>query len=179
MRRIRLTKGKEALVDDEDYDHLMQWKWQYRQTDGGGGYATRTQRSGDHRKAVWMHHVVADRMGLETGDEYDHIDRNGLNNCRNNLRPATASQNCANRRPRRNGSGYRGVYWYPRYRKWNAMIRVKGRIHNLGYFQSRVEAAKAYNEAAKQHFGEFACLNPLPEMSTPDSRVACAASGER
>lgn len=159
MKKIPLTKGMEALVDDQDYKFLMQWDWQYHSTDNGG-YAVRTIRN--PTKKIWMHHVVATRKGLVIKSCCDHIDRNGVNNRRDNLRLATSSQNGANRF-RKNKSGFRGVYWYPRYSKWSTQIRVEGKLHNLGYFTDKIEAAKAYNKAAEEHFGEFAWLNPIPE----------------
>lgn len=160
MKRIPLTQGKETIVDDQDYDYLMQWKWRYLSA-RTVGYAVRTQRESDGETVKMMHYVIAERMGLKITSTCDHKDRNGLNNRQENLRPATISQNNANRRST-SKSGYRGVYWYPKHDKWVSQIRVEGKMHALGYFTDKVEAAKAYNKAAKKHFGEFARLNPIP-----------------
>ena len=161
MKHIPLTKGKEALVDDEDYEHLMQWKWHAAVR---GRYAARDTRSFNRRRGsiVYMHDVVATRVGLS--GKIDHANRNTLDNRRHNLRPATGSQNGANRGPQANNtSGYKGVV---RVRgRWRAQIKVNQRFHSLGHFPlteiGKMEAARTYNRAAIQHFGEFAVLNPV------------------
>jgi AP2 domain len=88
----------------------------------------------------------------------DHIDGNGLNNQRSNLRPATASQNCINRRTW-GRSAYRGVSWFKLYSKWNAAISYQRKSRNLGYFASEEDAARAYDAAARELHGAFARLN--------------------
>jgi hypothetical protein len=159
MRTIPLTKGKKALVDDCDYDYLMQWKWHAAV---GGQYAARRQRA-ECRAMVWMHRVVADRSGLECGNlTIDHVDGNTRNNCRSNLRVATAAQNSANQRRRRDSaSGFKGVSWHKQLKKWRAYIGLQRRHQHLGLFEDPHDAARAYNEAALKNFGEFACLNPV------------------
>lgn len=160
MREIPLTTGGVALVDDEDYDRVIEagsWyahqslntsyaKQNYRQD--GGKYTTRS-----------MHNFV-------TGLRYvDHINGNGLDNRRVNLRPATASQNQANQRMRRdNRSGFRGVQHAPRGR-WRALIVVRGKRISLGYYDAGEDAARAYDAAAQDAFGEYARLNFPKEKS--------------
>ena len=151
MQKIPLTKGKEALVDDQDYDYLMQWKW----------HAAKGVKYAGRNRSIYMHQVIAERMGFET--IADHIDGNGLDNRRENLRPATNQLNQANRGPQvNNTSGFKGVYYDKARDKWRAQIMVHQKQHNLGRFDDKVEAARVYNKAAKKHFGEFAWLNPIP-----------------
>lgn len=159
MKAIPLTKGREALVDDCDYEYLMQWKW-HAAVDGQ--YAARRQR-GEVRKIVWMHRVVAERCGLKCGNlKIDHANRDTCNNCRSNLRMATDRQNAANQRRRRDSaSGFKGVSWHKQLGKWRAYIGLHRRQRYLGLFDDSRDAARAYNEAALKHFGEFACLNSV------------------
>jgi hypothetical protein len=90
----------------------------------------------------------------------DHRDGDGLNNCRANLRPATNKQNQGNgRRPSHNTSGYKGVTWDRGINRWRARIAVNRRMRNLGVYNSVENAARAYDEAAREIFGEFACVN--------------------
>jgi hypothetical protein len=161
VKTIPLTKGKVAIVDDVDYGYLMQWTWHVAK---GVRYAARCPRLVDNSNAhiIYMHRVVADRMTL-LGSCIDHIDGNGLNNSRSNLRLATDSQNKANRGPQRdNTSGYKGVTWDKGRRRWHAQIKQQYRNIFLGRFTDIVDAAKAYNEAALKYYGEFAYLNPIP-----------------
>lgn len=150
-RLIPLTKGHFATVDDADYDWLSQWKW-YAQTNGrGNNYAARVE----HGKRVLMHRLVnATPDGLMT----DHVDGNGLNNTRENLRSATALQNMMNRRGNAT-SKVKGA-WFAKdqrgSRKWRAAIKLNGRTHYLGYFETASQAGTAYTEAARKYFGEFA-----------------------
>lgn len=160
MKTILLTKGHTALVDDQDYDYLMQWAWHL----AAGQYAAHDSRNfnKDCGEYVYMHTVIADRMGLKDSQDVDHKDGNGLNNRRSNLRPSAHRLNLANRGPQHNNtSGFKGVTWDKNRGKWSASIKVKQKRINLGRFATKVAAAQAYNRAAKQHFGEFAYLNPL------------------
>ena len=164
MKVIPLTKGKEALVDDCDHEYLTQWKWQFQpEQHRRTGYAVRIGRTGERRSQFRMHRLIVTRSGAAVdGKQIDHIDGDGLNNCRSNLRVSTTSQNHANRRPNRNNtSGFKGVTWNRRWKKWLAQIEVAGHNYYLGGFDDPCDAARAYNEAALKHFGEFACLNPV------------------
>ena len=105
---------------------------------------------------------------LPDAEMIDHRDGNGLNNRHTNLRPATDSQNQANKRKPKNGvtPSFKGVFWHGRDMKWAARIRVNGKRKYLGYFHSEVEAARAYDAVALLHFGEFAKLNfPLEQKA--------------
>jgi hypothetical protein len=152
MREIPLTQGKVALVDDEDYERLSCHKWRalrnknrwYAMRDGGG-------------RKILMHREI---MGAPQGLQVDHIDGNGLNNQSCNLRICTNAENQHNQGVRSsNTSGFKGVSWYKRYRKWQVAIRIDGERKYLGYFSNKVEAARAYDNAAKRYHGEFARLN--------------------
>lgn len=157
MKAIPLTSGAEAIVDDEDYHYLMQWKWRLSK-----GRATRTARDPKtgKRHTVFMHRVVARRKGLPSGRMVDHRDRNRLNNKRRNLRAATNTENQCNKGPQSNNtSGFKGVSWHKKARKWSAQIRLHGKQKHLGLFELAKDAAQAYDTAARQLHGEFACLN--------------------
>lgn len=159
MRQILLTRGKFALVDNADYAWLSQWKWFASQT-RFLYYARRgTPVVKDKRAGENMHRLI---LGLQPGDkrQCDHIDGDGLNNQRSNLRICTATQNQQNTRKQKSGSSrYKGVSRYPGNRKWRSQIQVSGKTIHLGYFSSEKAAAIAYNQAALKHFGEFAYLN--------------------
>lgn len=153
MRSIPLTKGKSTIVDDVDYDFLMQWKWWY-----GGKYAVRTHQD----MPVLLHRIVAERAGINPRHKIDHINRDRLDNRRHNLRAATKSQNGTNRGPNKNNtSGFKGVCWDKCNRLWETKIQVEGRYHKIGRYPTKTEAAKAYNEAAIKYFGAFAYLNKV------------------
>lgn len=116
-------------------------------------------------KSVYAHRVIAERMigrKLLRTERVDHINGNGTDNRRENLRIASHAQNLANRDGWRNSSSkYKGVTFYKRDQKWQAKIAPHGKSIHLGYFEDEMEAAKAYNAAALQHFGAFARLNEV------------------
>jgi hypothetical protein len=151
MKEIPLTMGKVAIVDDEDYEWLMQWKW-YCTT---RGYATRGWDGGAVH--ILMHREIAKTPdGMET----DHINHNRLDNRKSNLRNCTPTQNKMNKGfDSRNTSGYKGVSWNKSAKKWFAYIRFNKQRVNIGVFEDIVEAAHAYDAAARKYHGEFAYLN--------------------
>lgn len=103
-------------------------------------------------------------MGMRDSEKahIDHEDRNPLNNHKNNLRFCTYSENSRNRgKPTTNTSGYKGVSWFKRDKKWKAQIMVEGKGFCLGSFKNKIDAARAYNRAALKYHGEFACLNEI------------------
>ena len=154
MKKIPLTQGRFALVDDEDYDFLMQWKWHFN-----CGYAIRTESIDGKPKKYRMHREI---MRPGKGVQVDHIDHDGLNNKRKNLRNATHTQNRRNTPTYKNStSGYKGVSWYAKLQKWAAQINIKGKRKRIGYFDTKESAARKYNEAAKEEYGEFAYLNRI------------------
>ena len=163
MKQIPLTQGKFALVDDEDYEYLMQWRWYYDH-----GYAIRntfvSRAEGKQtNKRTYMHREI-----LQTPKNMlsDHIDGNKINNQRNNLRCVTASQNSMNAKCDKNtSSGFKGVSWHKRRNKWSSYITVDKKIKYLGYFEDKISAAITYNSMALKHFGEFARLNIIPDRT--------------
>ena len=161
---IKLTKGKVAIVDEKNAD-LARLNWYY-----ANGYARRNI-PGDNgkQKQEFLHRVVYERKigrELRPGEEVDHIDRNTVDDRRENLRLATSSQNQANRgKPKGTcSSKYKGVCWHKPTKKWRARIKVDGKLIHLGLFIEEFEAALAYDRAAKEYFGDFAKLNfPIEE----------------
>ena len=158
MKEIPLTRGKVALVDDEDFEQLFQFQW-YADLIRGRWYVMRIAGLRGRKRRIYMHRDI---LGIPLGVEVDHKDGNGLNNQRYNLRPATHAQNLQNRgKPSSNTSGYKGVSWFKRDGKWRACIGVDGRVIHLGYYDTAEEAARAYNEAAPKYHGKFAKLNEI------------------
>lgn len=161
MREIPLTQGQVALVDDEDYARLSIYKW-YPIQRGNTFYAVRNSL-GPNNHHIYMHHEIMGRPAI--GLEVDHIDGDGLNNQKINLREVTHSQNHMNQRPTNGSSKFKGVSWHSRNNKWQTQIQFEGSHRHLGYFISEEEAARAYDVAALEYFGEFARPNFLPEAS--------------
>ena len=155
MREIKLTQGQVALVDNEDYAWLNQWKWYGLKYYDYSFLAARKLNS----NVILMHRVI---MNTPVDLVVDHKDHNTLNNQKFNLRNCTQSQNGGNRTPSiGNTSKYKGVSWYRQTQKWIAYIRKDGRRAHLGYFTNEQDAALAYNVAALLHFGEFALVNNI------------------
>jgi hypothetical protein len=154
--KIALTQGKYAKVDPKDFIRLSQFRW-YCNNRRHTSYAIRNRWEGKKRKKITMHREV-----MNTPEELvcDHINRNGLDNRKGNLRNCTQRENSLN-----NGaysgstSRYKGVYRNKGADKWATCIKGDGRKIHLGYFESEEDAGKAYDKAAKKYFGEFACLN--------------------
>lgn len=159
MKEIVLTKGKTALVDDEDFEYLNQWKWYARQNKSGIWYASR--KVYPTLETIQMHRLLLN-LGTykETKLLVDHQDGNGLNNQKHNIRPASNRQNNQNRKSRKGSSSkYKGVCWEKSRNKWLAVIGFNYRLINLGRFDTEEQAAKMYDSKAKELFGEFAVLN--------------------
>jgi hypothetical protein len=155
IRYIALTKGQIAIVDAADYAWLSERPWYALDRNCGVGFYAVTRIK---TKTIYMHRYI---LGLTGKIQADHANRNTLDNRRSNLRPATASQNRCNVR-KFNPSGYKGVRWHVG--KWVASITVKGIPVHLGRFTDKHDAARAYNEAAQKHEGEFAYLNEVPNV---------------
>lgn len=156
MKEIKLTRGKAALVADEDVGWLNQWKW-YATVSKNNFTAVRWVGKTDNRHKAHMHRQI---MNASEGEEIDHINHNTLDNRRENLRLCTHQQNSMNRRKRTGLSSiYKGVCWHKQHKKWLARIKINNKQFCLGYHKWEANAAKAYDEAAKKYFGEFACLN--------------------
>ena len=163
MKKIPLTQGKFALVDDEDFERVSQFKWHanrriYKKNNTQYTfYASTIIYKNNKRLYLRMHQFI---MGVQNGYEADHKDGNGLNNQKSNLRRATHSQNLANQKKSRGKSKYKGVHQCERGR-WRACITYNNKNIKLGRFDTEIEAARAYNIKAEELFGEFACINIL------------------
>lgn len=158
MKLLSLTRGKFATVDDADFEFLSKWKWRALDTQrvrvSESFYAIRGGRN-----SVYMHREIAKRIGFDESKQVDHMDGDGLNNKRSNLRACTNGENMRNARKTANRSSqYKGVHWNKHAKKWQARIHVLKTTH-LGYFDDEETAAKAYDEAARKHYGSFARLN--------------------
>lgn len=159
-QRIQLSQGLWALVDDEDFEWLCQWRWSASEKRKGLGefYAVRQDRSGDRPKMLPMHRQIT---GAGEGKVVDHINADGLDNQRANLRVCTQGQNNLNRRKGngKSSTAYKGVTWHKGGKKWMGHFRAK----YLGLFDTEEKAAAAYNDAASAFGGEYARLNELEE----------------
>ncbi len=160
MKTIPLTQGKFAIVDDEDYQDLIQFKW-HAHCHHKNYYAKRAVWINKKTSAEQMHRRI---LGLKAGDgKYgDHINGNGLDNRRSNLRVCTNKENIRNSRRRYdNKSGLKGVWLHKQTGKWVTQIRVNDKSLHVGLFKSKIAAARAYNRAAIKYFGKFAKLNQI------------------
>ena len=162
MKEIQLTQGKVAIVDDDDFNRLSQWKWCY----DGVGYAYRRKTISKNNSISWrMHWEIVDKP--RQGMCIDHINGNKLDNRKYNLRIVTQSQNKMNSvKHIDNTSGHKGVTYLKcgqRKKRWLVQIMVNGKRISIGYFLNKEDAAKAYNDAAKKYFGEFAKLNLIEQ----------------
>jgi len=159
MREIPLTKGYIALVDDEDYERVSAFKWTAlvaKRKDRTVVYGRHyPKRDGKPQMIILLHRFIID---APKGMDVDHRDGNGLHCWRTNLRVATRSQNLANNRHLIGASGFRGVFIHPKW-KPRARISVGNKTKYIGSFPTIEDAARAYDHAAIQEYGEFARLN--------------------
>src|SRR4030095_4783221 len=158
MKQIELSQNKVALVDDEDFERVNQKKWHAVES-RGACYAAHSYYVDGKQHRVFLHRFL---LGLKPGDglECDHRNGNGLDNRRTNIRRATASENNRNRRLfKSNKSGWTGVSWNWKYRRWQEHAIVDGRWTNLGQFTNKDEAIAARRQAEAKHYAEFAKSN--------------------
>ena len=160
MKEIQLTQGKVALVDDDDFEYLNQWKWQANQKQNKRFYAWRGKKIDGKYKMIYLHRFI-----LKLTDKkifVDHANMDTLDNRKINLRICNRSQNAVNTDKNKiNLLGFKGISFDKRSNKYYSSICInKKRIH-LGTFIDPKDAARAYNQAAQKYHGEFAQLNIL------------------
>lgn len=161
MKLIPLTQGKFAQVDDDDFDFLNQWKWHCRRSPHTC-YAITVFYPSNSRKTIQvrMHWLV-----IPTSDNtkiVDHINHQGLDNQKKNLRLCSHIENSKNKNPSKGSSSkYLGVSWRKSRNCWVSQIQLGGKNKHIGCYNNEVEAALAYNKKAKKLFGDFANLNKL------------------
>lgn len=163
MAEVYLTRGKIALVDDEDYERVSQFQW-YAAPHSKTWRAMTPMMCNGKKKMVYLHRFI---LNAPDGISIDHKNGNALDNRRDNLRFATTSQNMQNQGPREipRASQFKGVKKSYRIRRpWRAHIGHNGELIHLGHWASEEEAARAYDSAARRLFGEFAWLN-FPSIS--------------
>ena len=154
-KEIILTQGKVAIVDDDDYEYLNQFKWHIV----SGRYAATNMKINGKSKSIYLHRFI---MKVSKDMQVDHVDNNKLNNLKTNLRICTHAQNNINRPVRSNSkSGFKGVIFYRKLKKYIARIRFNKKEYYLGCYIEIKDAAKAYNAAALKYHGEFANLNKI------------------
>jgi hypothetical protein len=171
FRTIPLTKGLFAIVDPDDYHRLVNFNW-HASKSAHTHYAVRYLPKGNvvspsnrrKNKVEYMHHLIID---IPEGLFCDHINHNGLDNRKANLRPATLAQNIRHRRKFKSPSRskYKGLTWRKKEKAWHVRIYTNGKRIFIGSFKDEVAAAKAYDSAAKQFYGDFATLN-FPQLKT-------------
>lgn len=156
MKKILLSQGRYALVDDEDFEELSRYNWSYYKNHNVSyaiRRALRTENMTPTRKTIHMHRVV---LGAKEGQQVDHINGNGLDNRRSNLRICTHAENMRNRGKQvNNTSGFKGVVFHNQRNKWQARMRLNGKIHSFGLFTRPEDAHAAYVEASKKLHGDF------------------------
>lgn len=158
MKKIPLTKGRFAIVDNIDFKELSIYRWTFQgEKTNNNGYAIRDTSRG----RVFMHRVI---LNAKKGKICDHINGNGLDNRRNNLRICTSGDNNKNSKVLRknNTTGYKGVSFVAKNKKpWFAQIQVDGKNMYLGCFENIKDAARAYNKAAMAYHGIYAKINNI------------------
>lgn len=153
MKKITLPNNKYTLVDDEDFVILSQYKWHSFKNRNTFYCHRNIYLKNVKRSCVTLHRQI---MGNPKNKIIDHIDGNGLNNLRSNLRIVTNSQNLFNRgKQNNNTSGLKRISWHKREKKWRADIGINGKQITLGYFKTKEEAYKVYIEACKKYHGKL------------------------
>jgi len=168
MKQIPITGGAVVLCDDEDYAKLIRFRWRRtyfknKHTQYAMAYV---RNEGKYSGCVYMHRLLTD---AGKGQQVDHIDGNGLNNQKANLRLCSQSQNNVNGRKRAGSSSqHKGVTWRKDTGKWQAQAWANGKRYSLGCYQSEERAALAYNRFMVDQFGEFVRQNDVPDDLPPE-----------
>lgn len=157
MKKIKLSSGAIALIDSKSFELIKNFNWFEIRIEKLSYVATNVKLPNGKSTMVLMHRII---LGNPIGGIVDHKNGNGLDNRIKNLRLCTHAQNMANRRMHKNNtSGYRGVSWDKKRKKWKACINKNGKTVHLGFSVSKELAAKIYDRAAIINFGEFSRLN--------------------
>ena len=162
MKTIELTQNQITFISDEDFERVSGYKWFafFAPSYSGGGKfvaARNVPKPNGKQQHLYLHRFI---MNAPQGLIVDHIDGNPLNNKRENLRLATVAENGQNRgKPATNTSGFKGVDFHKGTGKFRAQITVNKKRITLGYFLTASDAACEYDQAAIQHYGEFAQVN--------------------
>lgn len=166
MKTIPLSRGLEAIIDDEDFERVGQYKWSALMPANPGKsgktpYAHRYRKINGEWEHISLHRFI---MNAIKGVQVDHVDGNGLDNRKSNLRLCTHVQNSMNRKgwSKHGLKGVSLVKGCTPPREWMASIRVNTKLVYIGLYASKIDAAIAYNIAALKYFGEFSRLNPIP-----------------
>jgi hypothetical protein len=162
--QIELTQGMQAIVDPEDYEWLSKWNWHSHKKTGNKNNDVYVARVKNKRDNFFMHRLIMEKYhGDITGKQIDHINRNQLDNRKENLRVCTRSENLQNREKCKSArsSIYRGVSFNKQMGKWTSYICMNEKTKYLGSFSTQEDAALKYNEAARELYGEFAHLNNI------------------
>ena len=158
MKEIQLTKGKIALVDDEDFDRINNYKWQSHLRFNYYYASRKSSRLLGKRKTIYMHREI-----LNINDpniHIDHISHDGLNNQKSNLRICTSSQNHANQKKHTNCSSiFKGVHWNTKKKRWISVLFMDRKVVHYKTFKCELLAGLSYDDAIKKHHGSFACTN--------------------
>lgn len=160
--KIPLTKGRYALIDQEDAERVSQYRWRVIQNKYVAGRKIQPRKRGVHCEEIRMHRLI---VNAPKNMDVDHKDQDGFNNRKSNIRICTTAQNVAYRRklnPKKFSSEYKGVFWNTYHKAWQASIKCLGKKFYLGRYKTPTEAALSYNKKAKELFGEFALINLLP-----------------
>ena len=161
MKTIELGNNKQVIVDDDWFPILNQWKWYCSSKEDNKGYAVRDIGTREQGQSIFLHRYI---MMAPDCYQVDHVNQNKLDCQRTNLRLVKPEKNYINRKMlSTNTTGFKGVCFDKARGKFTAHIALDKKQHNLGRFDTAIEAARVYNEAAKKLHGEYAFLNVIPE----------------